>query len=123
MSRILSVLLVVTYTFAAIAIPLGYALYLQPDTHPTLLIACPCGCDGDENKCSCHHRSNGPAFSPCGMGSQNVILPDAGVGLAVMETSGLNMSSPLQTFSFSSTIDHTLTGVADRVKHPPRLQS
>ena len=122
MQRALAVVFILSYVFAGIAVPLGSALYIQHKTAPIFPFVCPCGCEGDEQKCTCHHRTATTTFNPCGMGTNNFIVPDAGISMAIVIVSYAGIPDPFQpSFLFSITDVHTLPGVVIRVEHPPRL--
>lgn len=120
MYRACAILFILSYLFAAIGASLGYALYVQYTTPSKF--PCPCGCEGDEQKCTCHLASNTVAFTPCGMGTNNILLPDASLSIAIVTASRTHVEAPLQSsLLFWIPDQHPLLGVSRPVEHPPRL--
>ena len=121
MRRAVAILYLLSYTFAAIALPLGFALYVQQNTPATFVYLCSCGCAGDEQKCTCHQTSNTVTFTPCGAGPNNVIVPDTSISIALSDVPEANVGAAVQASPlFLITVEDTLPGVANRIEHPPR---
>jgi hypothetical protein len=121
MLRALAILQLLAYTFAAIALPLAFALQVQQNTPATFVYLCSCGCAGDPQKCTCHEAGNTVTFTPCGAGQNHILVPDTNISIAPGDLPGAEISVALHAVPLSlPTVEATLPGVDNRIEHPPR---